>query len=233
MKSVEIIPLLGFPEVEEEDDLASLILETCTKENIKLINGSVIVIAQKIISKAEGQIVKLSNEDEYRSIIEEEAKRIFRRRGAAVIAETKHGFICANVGVDRSNIKKGYALLLPENPDKTAENIRLSIENALGINLGVIISDTFGRPWRNGQINVAIGVSGIEPIKSYVGEKDTYGNELNVTEIAIVDELSSAAELVMGKTEKIPVAIINNYKFEKSNKKIDTIIRKQSDDYFL
>lgn len=233
MKSVEIIPLLGFPEVEEEDDLSSLILETCTKENIKLINGSVIVIAQKIISKAEGQIVKLSNEDEYRSIIEEEAKRIFRRRGTAVIAETKHGFICANVGVDRSNIKKGYALLLPENPDKTAENIRLSIENALGINLGVIISDTFGRPWRNGQINVAIGVSGIEPIKSYVGEKDTYGNELNVTEIAIVDELSSAAELVMGKTEKIPVAIINNYKFEKSNKKIDTIIRKQSDDYFL
>ena len=233
MNPIEITPLVGFPEVKEGDNLGLLIVDTCSKEKIEIVDGSILVVAQKIVSKAEGKLVKLANEEDYLLLLEREAKKIIRKRGNTIIAETQHGFICANAGIDRSNIKKGHALLLPEDPDKSAEKIRKYIENELDIHLGVIISDTFGRAWRNGQINVAIGVSGIDPIKSYIGEKDTFENELNVTEIAIVDELSSAAELVMGKTEKIPVALINNYKFNKSDEKIDKIIRKQSDDYFL
>ena len=124
-------------------------------------------------------------------------------------------------------------MLLPENPDESAKKIRRHIERELDIEVGVIISDTFGRAWRNGQINVAIGISGIEPLKSYVGKKDSFDNELNITQIAIADELSSAAELVMGKTENIPIAIISNYEFTRSEKRIEEMIRKESEDYFL
>lgn len=233
MNRLEIIGLTGLPEFKEGEDIVKEILKCCSTQNIELANKSILVIAQKIISKVEGQKVKILDEKEYHSLVNSQAKRIIRKRGETIIAETKHGFICANVGIDRSNVENGYALLLPENPDKSAEKIRCGIEDKLRIEVGVIISDTFGRAWRNGQVNVAIGISGIEPIKSYIGEKDSFGNELNVTQIAIADELSAAAELVMGKAENIPIAIIKNFKFIRSDRKIDEVIRKESEDYFL
>ena len=225
---MKITPIHIEKEISVDDDLSKIILDSTD-----VCDGDILVIAQKIISKVEGQKVKILDETEYHSLVNSQAKRIIRKRGGTIIAQTKHGFICANVGIDRSNVENGYALLLPENPDKSAKKIRCGIEEKLGVEVGVIISDTFGRAWRNGQVNVAIGISGIEPIKSYIGEKDSFGNELNVTQIAIADELSAAAELVMGKAENIPIAIIKNFKFIRSDKKIDEVIRKESEDYFL
>ena len=233
MNPIEITPLVGFPEVKEGDNLGLIIVDVCSKEKLEINEGSILVVAQKIVSKAEGQLVKLSNEEDYLLLLEREAKKIIRKRGNTINAETQHGFICANAGIDRSNIKKGHALLLPEDPDKSAEKIRKYIEDKLGIHLGVIISDTFGRAWRNGQINVAIGVSGIGPIKSYIGEKDTFDNELNVTEIAIVDELAGAAELVMKKSDNIPIVIIKGVKYNISDLGVDELIRDPKEDFFL
>ena len=233
MNKIEILGLSDLPEFKEGQNIAKEILRCCSIHKIEITNKSILVVAQKIVSKVEGQKVKILDEKEYHSLVSSQAKRIVRKRGNTIIAQTKHGFICANVGIDRSNVEDGYALLLTENPDLSAEKIRDDIENELSIEVGVIISDTFGRAWRNGQVNVAIGISGIEPIKNYIGEKDSFGNELNVTQIAIVDEISSAAELVMGKSENIPVAIINNYKFTRSDGKVEEVIRKESEDYFL
>ena len=233
MKRLEIIGLTGLPEFKEGDDIVEEILKCLSTQSIELTNKSVLVIAQKIVSKVEGQMRKILNEEDFNSLVSSESQKIIRKRGKTIIAQTKHGFICANVGIDRSNIEKGFALLLPENPDESAKKIRRHIERELDIEVGIIISDTFGRAWRNGQINVAIGISGIEPLKSYVGEKDSFDNELNITQIAIADELSSAAELVMGKTENIPIAIISNYEFTRSEKRIEEMIRKESEDYFL
>jgi coenzyme F420-0:L-glutamate ligase/coenzyme F420-1:gamma-L-glutamate ligase len=233
MKRLEIIGVTGLPEFKEGDDIVEEILKCLSTQSIELTNKSVLVIAQKIVSKVEGQMRKILNEEDFNSLVSSESQKIIRKRGKTIIAQTKHGFICANVGIDRSNIEKGFALLLPENPDESAKKIRRHIERELDIEVGVIISDTFGRAWRNGQINVAIGISGIEPLKSYVGEKDSFDNELNITQIAIADELSSAAELVMGKTENIPIAIISNYEFTRSEKRIEEMIRKESEDYFL
>ena len=233
MNRIEIIGLSDLPEFKEGQNIAKEILRCCSTQKIELTNRSILVVAQKIVSKVEGQKVKILDEIEYHSLVSSQAKRVIRKRGNTIIGQTKHGFICANVGIDRSNIEDGYALLLPENPDLSAEKIRGDIENELNIEVGVIISDTFGRAWRNGQVNVAIGISGIEPIKSYIGEKDSFGNELNVTQIAIADELSSAAELVMGKSENIPVAIVNNYIYRQSDGKIEEVIRNESEDYFL
>jgi len=233
MKRLEIIGVTGLPEFKEGDDIVEEILKCLSTQSIELTNKSVLVIAQKIVSKVEGQMRKILNEEDFNSLVSSESQKIIRKRGKTIIAQTKHGFICANVGIDRSNIEKGFALLLPENPDESAKKIRRHIERELDIEVGVIISDTFGRAWRNGQINVAIGISGIEPLKSYVGKKDSFDNELNITQIAIADELSSAAELVMGKTENIPIAIISNYEFTRSEKRIEEMIRKESEDYFL
>ena len=143
MNPIEITPLVGFPEVKEGDNLGLIIVDVCSKEKLEINEGSILVVAQKIVSKAEGQLVKLSNEEDYLLLLEREAKKIIRKRGNTIIAETQHGFICANAGIDRSNIKKGHALLLPEDPDKSAEKIRKYIENELDIHLGVIISDTW------------------------------------------------------------------------------------------
>jgi coenzyme F420-0:L-glutamate ligase/coenzyme F420-1:gamma-L-glutamate ligase len=233
MKNLEIIGIRGLPEFKEGDNLGEEILKCTSSQKIELKNKCILVVAQKVVSKVEGQMQKILNEEDFNTLVTTESQKIIRKRGKTIIAQTKHGFVCANVGIDRSNIEQGYALLLPENPDESAKKIRNHIEHSLDIEVGVIISDTFGRAWRNGQINVAIGISGIAPIKSYIGEKDSFGNELNVTQIAIADELSSAAELVMGKTEHIPIAIVNHYEFEKSEKDIKEIIRKESEDYFL
>ena len=165
-------------------------------------------------------------------VILSESKRIVRMGHGVIIVETKHGFICANAGIDESNVEKGFVTLLPLDPDRSAKKIRDSILKITGKNTAVLISDTFGRPFRLGQTDHAIGIAGIESIKSYEGESDTFGKIMRVTAIAVADELCSASELVMGKTNKTPVAVIKNYNFESKNESISSVIRDEKDDLF-
>ena len=229
IQKIEIIPVTGLPEFKSNDDLVELLSNTL---NESLVENDILVITQKIISKIENRTVDLQDKD-FSEVLKDEATQIIRKRGETVIARTKHGFICANAGIDKSNIEQGYALLLPEDPDKTAYKIRKQIFVRNSINVAVIISDTFGRAWRKGQTNVAIGCSGIEPMVSYIGTIDSFGNDLMATEIAIVDELASASELVMNKIDEIPIAIIRGYSYENSDKGIKEIIRADDEDFFL
>ena len=231
-KKIEIIPITGLPEFKKGDDLIKILNITLHELEENLVQNDVLVITQKIISKIEDRAINLE-ENDIDQILQNETKQILRKRGETVIARTKHGFICANAGIDKSNIEKGYALLLPEDPDKTAYSIRKKISAEYGINIAVIISDTFGRAWRKGQTNVAIGCSGIEPLASYIGTSDSYGNDLMATEIAIIDELASASELVMNKIDKIPIAIIRGYTYSPSDKGVKEIIRSDDEDIFL
>ena len=229
MQKIEIIPVSGLPEFKSNDDLVEILSNTL---NNPLTENDILVITQKIISKIENRTVNLQDKD-FSEVLKDEATQIIRKRGETIIARTKHGFICANAGIDKSNIEQGYALLLPEDPDKTAYKIRKQIFVRNSINVAVIISDTFGRAWRKGQTNVAIGCSGIEPMVSYIGTVDSFGNDLMATEIAIVDELASASELVMNKIDEIPIAIIRGYSYENSDKGIKEIIRADDEDFFL
>ena len=229
IQKIEIIPVTGLPEFKSNDDLVEILSNTL---NNPLTENDILVITQKIISKIENRTVNLQDKD-FSEVLKNEATQIIRKRGETIIARTKHGFICANAGIDKSNIEQGYALLLPEDPDKTAYKIRKQIFARNSINVAVIISDTFGRAWRKGQTNVAIGCSGIEPMVSYIGTTDSFGNDLMATEIAIVDELASASELVMNKIDEIPIAIIRGYSYENSDKGIKEIIRADDEDFFL
>ena len=229
IQKIEIIPVTGLPEFKSNDDLVEILSNTL---NNPLTENDILVITQKIISKIENRSVNLQDKD-FSEVLKDEATQIIRKRGETIIARTKHGFICANAGIDKSNIEQGYALLLPEDPDKTAYKIRKQIFVRNSINVAVIISDTFGRAWRKGQTNVAIGCSGIEPMVSYIGTADSFGNDLMATEIAIVDELASASELVMNKIDEIPIAIIRGYSYENSDKGIKEIIRADDEDFFL
>ena len=229
IQKIEIIPVTGLPEFKSNDDLVEILSNTL---NNPLMENDILVITQKIISKIENRTVNLQDKD-FSEVLKDEATQIIRKRGETIIARTKHGFICANAGIDKSNIEQGYALLLPEDPDKTAYKIRKQIFVRNSINVAVIISDTFGRAWRKGQTNVAIGCSGIEPMVSYIGTTDSFGNDLMATEIAIVDELASASELVMNKIDEIPIAIIRGYSYENSDKGIKEIIRADDEDFFL
>ena len=170
----------------------------------------VLVVTQKIVSKAEGRLVEINPDDplSHKQLVEDEAVRIVRRRGDLIITETKHGFICANSGIDLSNVERGYAALLPLDSDRSARRIRDIVKAKLGVNVGVIVSDTFGRPWRKGLTDVAIGVAGIAAVVDLRGTPDALGRTMNVTEVCIADELASTAELVMGKSSGIPVAIV-------------------------
>ena len=202
---LEIFGVEGLPEIIAGDDLAGLIAEAAD-----LTDGDVVVVTQKIVSKAEGAMVAVDPDDplSHKPVVERESVRVLRRRGDLVISETKHGFVCANAGVDRSNVDADQAALLPDDPDRSARRIRDGIRAKAGVETGVIVSDTFGRPWRRGVADVAIGSAGVRPILDLRGTQDTTGRELQVTEVAIVDELAAAAELVMGKAENIPVAVI-------------------------
>lgn len=203
--SLEIFGVEGLPEIEAGDDLAGMISEAAD-----LADGDVVVVTQKIVSKAENAMVAVDPDDplSHKPVVEQESVRVLRRRGELVISETKHGFVCANAGVDRSNVDSNQAALLPDDPDRSARRIRDGIRARSGAEVGVIVSDTFGRPWRRGVADVAIGVAGVRPILDLRGTPDARGRELQVTEVAIVDEMAAAAELVMGKTEGIPVAVI-------------------------
>jgi coenzyme F420-0:L-glutamate ligase/coenzyme F420-1:gamma-L-glutamate ligase len=201
----------GIGEIVPGDQIGEIIVEACRQSpNGPLLGNDVVVVTQKIVSKAEGRLVRIDPDDplSHKQLVEEEAVRIVRRRGDLIITETKHGFVCANSGIDLSNVERGYAALLPIDSDRSARRIRDIISASLKVNVGVIVSDTFGRPWRKGLTDVAIGIAGIAGVVDLRGTPDSLGRIMQVTEVAVADELASAAELVMGKSSGIPVAII-------------------------
>ena len=203
--SVELIAVGEMPEVRPGDDIATLIAAAA-----EVRDGDVLVVTQKIVSKAENQLVAVDPHDplSHKALVEEESVRVLRRRGDLVISETKHGFVCANAGIDRSNLDDGVAALLPRDSDRSARRIRDRLRDATGAEVGVIVSDTFGRPWRKGLVDVAIGCAGIAAVVDLRGTEDAAGHELQVTEVAVADEIAAAAELVMGKADGVPVAIV-------------------------
>jgi coenzyme F420-0:L-glutamate ligase/coenzyme F420-1:gamma-L-glutamate ligase len=203
--------VIGIGEIRTGDQIGDIVVDSCRAEpNGPLLDGDVIVVTQKIVSKAEGRMVEIDPEDplSHKSLVEDEAVRIVRRRGDLIITETTHGFICANSGIDLSNVERGWAALLPLDSDRSARRIHDIIKAKLGIHVGVIISDTFGRPWRKGLTDVAIGVAGVAAVVDLRGTPDSLGRTMQVTEVCVADELASTAELVMGKSNGIPVAVI-------------------------
>ena len=203
---LEILGIDGIGEVRPGDDLAGMLAKAADD----LRDGDVLVVTQKVVSKAEAQLVPIDPNDPQSKtkVVEAESARVLRRRGEMVIAETRHGFICANAGVDLSNVEDGWAALLPENPDRSARRIRDALRHRLDVSVAVIISDTFGRVWRRGLTDVAIGCAGIRPIVDLRGTTDSFGRELEVTEVCVVDEICGAAELVMGKATGICAAVV-------------------------
>lgn len=211
MSRLEMWGIEGIGEIRPGDQVGDVIVEACSNPpHGPLADGDVLVVTQKIVSKAEGRLVEVDPEDprSHKHLVESEAVRIVRRRGDLIITETRHGFICANSGIDLSNVERGQAALLPVDSDRSARRIRDIVLARLGIEVGVIISDTFGRPWRRGLTDVAIGVAGIAAVVDLRGVEDALGREMQVTEVAVADELASAAEMVMGKSSGIPVAVV-------------------------
>jgi coenzyme F420-0:L-glutamate ligase/coenzyme F420-1:gamma-L-glutamate ligase len=207
---LRITAIAGIPEIRPGDDLAGIIAGAAEADAHPMADGDVVVVTQKIVSKAENRLVSVDPDDplSHKAVVEEETVRVLRRRGQLVISETRHGFVCANAGVDLSNVELGYAALLPEDSDRSARRIRDGIRARAGVEVAVIVSDTFGRPWRRGLTDVAIGCAGIGAILDHRGQHDTQGRELLVTEVAVVDELAAAADLVLGKASGCPVAVI-------------------------
>ena len=232
MNEVRVIPVQGIPEIKTDDNLAEITFEVLKKNKVNIEKNDIFVVTQKIVSKSEGMERDLSKFN-FEELLQSESKKIIRKRGDLVIAQTNHGFICANAGIDKSNVRKNTALLLPEDPNKSAYKFRKKFESLANVPIAVIISDTFGRAWRKGQVNFAIGSSGINPIDSYIGKIDSFDNELNATEIAVIDELASAAELVMKKTIDIPIAIIRGVDYENSKLTANDLIRDDNEDFFL
>ncbi len=245
---VQIIPLLGLPEVASGDDLAHLFAEAAKTQNLAPAPGDVLVVAQKIVSKVEGRTVRLDTikpserakrwAAEYHKdprvieIVLREAAAVVRMERGVIIAKTRHGFVCANAGVDVSNAAQGTALLLPEDPDRSARALREQLACAFGVHLAVIISDTFGRPWREGLVNVALGVAGMAPLTDYRGQHDEHGRTLLASVIASADELAAAAGLVMGKLNRVPVAVIRGMKFTEGKGSGRDLIRPADRDLF-
>ena len=232
MNEIRIIPVEGIPEIKVDDNLAEITFDVLNKSEIGIEKNDIFIVTQKIVSKSEGMERDLSNYD-FEELLQSESKKIIRKRGDLVITKTKHGFICANAGIDKSNIKKDSALLLPEDPNKSANKFRKRFESLANLPIAVIVSDTFGRAWRKGQVNFAIGSSGISPIESYIGKLDSFNNELNATEIAVIDELASAAELVMKKTIDVPIALIRGFDYKSSKLNASELIRDDNEDFFL
>jgi coenzyme F420-0:L-glutamate ligase/coenzyme F420-1:gamma-L-glutamate ligase len=211
MSRMTIWGVEGIGEIRPGDPLAELIATACAgPPNGPLADGDVLVVTQKIVSKAEGRLVAVDPDDplSHKAVVEQEAVRVLRRRGDLVITETRHGFVCANSGVDLSNVQRGEAALLPVDSDRSARRIRDGLRARLGVEVAVIISDTFGRTWRRGLTDVAIGVAGVAGVVDLRGAPDALGRVMQVTEVAVADELASAAELVMGKSSGIPVAVV-------------------------
>ena len=226
----------GIGEIRPGDQLGEIVAEACaTAPNGPLQSGDVLVVTQKVVSKAEGRLVAVDPDDplSHKALVEAEAARIVRRRGDLIITETRHGFVCANSGVDLSNVERGTAALLPLDSDRSARRIRDIVRARLGVEVGVVISDTFGRPWRRGLTDVAIGVAGIAGVVDLRGTPDALGRVMQVTEVAVADEIASAAELVMGKSTGIPVAVVRGVDPEwLRDSSVDELIRPPAEDLF-
>ncbi|HEU5198213.1 MAG TPA: coenzyme F420-0:L-glutamate ligase [Ktedonobacterales bacterium] len=246
---LRIIPVRGIGEVKPGDDLAGAILAAIEQQGEALAERDIVVVTQKIVSKAEGQMVdpatiepsafaqeiaQTARKDaHHQEVVLRQSRRIVRMDRGVLITETKHGLICANAGVDESNVGGGHLLtLLPEDPDASAAGLRSAFAERTGADVAVIISDTWGRPWRTGQVNFAIGVAGMNPLQDYIGKHDPYGYELHVSLIAVADELASAAELVMGKIDRVPVAIIRGYEYTPAEGRASSLIRDSASDLF-
>ncbi len=229
---IRAVGIEGLPEVRAGDDLAGQIIDAAAAQGTPIEDGDVVVVTQKIVSKAEGRVMTIDQveasplavaiteghrrDPRHTEMILRESRRVVRMDRGVIISETYHGYICANAGIDASNIPGDNAIcLLPVDPDASARGIRDAIRERLGVDAAVLVSDTFGRPWRNGAVNVSIGVAGFNPVVSYVGEFDPHGNELHTTTIAVADELAATAELVTGKLLGVPVALIKGYPYER------------------
>jgi coenzyme F420-0:L-glutamate ligase/coenzyme F420-1:gamma-L-glutamate ligase len=233
--TLSIIPIAGVPEIRPGDELAVLFAEAARAQDTPLADGDCVVVTQKVVSKAENRLVPLDPDDldARRALVESESVRIVRRRGDLIISETTHGFVCANAGIDLSNVDEGWAALLPVDSDRSAKHIRDALRARAGVDVAVIVSDTFGRPWRQGLTDVAIGVCGIAAVLDLRDTPDALGRDLKVTEVAIADEVAAAAELVMGKALGVPAAIVRGLDpalFRDSS--IRELIRPHSEDLF-
>jgi len=248
VSELRVIGLGGLPDVRPGDDIAALTLEAAERQDTPLATGDVLVVTQKIVSKAEGRVIALTDvepgaeaarlaqetEKDPRvvELILRESRRIVRQAGPVLITETRHGFVCANAGVDASNVGRGLVTLLPEDPDRSAGEIRAGLRERAGLEVAVVISDTFGRPWREGHTNVAVGIAGMEAFVDYVGQVDPHGYDLRVSTLAVADELAGAAELVMGKLSGVPVAIVRGYAYPKGSGTARDMIRPPERDLF-
>jgi coenzyme F420-0:L-glutamate ligase/coenzyme F420-1:gamma-L-glutamate ligase len=245
---IKVLGVPGLPEVVAGDDIGALIVLAARDAHLKVLDRDTFVVAQKVISKAEGRLISLEaiepspralewaeaydRDPRMVEVVLRESKRIVRMERGILISETRHGFVCANAGVDASNVEEGTALLLPEDPDASARRILKILEASFGVRLSVIISDTFGRAWREGLVNVAIGVAGLAPLIDYRGVTDSHGRPLRVTVIAIADEIASAAELVMKKKDGVPVAIIRGLDWDAREASARELIRAPQFDLF-
>ncbi|MBK5223034.1 MAG: coenzyme F420-0:L-glutamate ligase [Acidimicrobiia bacterium] len=237
MARLEVFGIEGVPEVRPGDDLAGFIVTAAGAEpTTALADGDVVVVTQKVVSKAEGMLVEIDPADplSHKPLVERESVRVLRRRGDLVISETKHGFICANAGIDLSNIDIGYAALLPEDSDRSARRIRDGIRARAGIEVAVVVSDTFGRVWRRGLTDVAIGCAGIKGVVDLRGTEDSRGRVLQVTEVCVVDEIAGAADMVMGKATGIAAAVVRGIdpKWLGDGNVHDEIVRHPTEDLF-
>lgn len=244
------MPVEGMGEVQPGDDLAGLLLAALAAQQQPLQPGDVLVVAHKVISKAEGRIVRLSEitdpspfahtiaaqarkDARYQEVVLRESRRIVRMDRGVLIAETRTGLICANAGVDESNVAgDDVVLLLPENADQSARLLRAALLERAGVAVAVIIADSFGRPWREGQTNVAIGVAGMDPLVEYAGTQDPYGHTLEVSALAVGDELAGAAELVMGKVDQVPAAVIRGFAYTPAEGSVRRLLRNPMTDLF-
>ena len=248
-EELRIIPVRGIGEVRPGEELATIILTALAKYDYALADGDILVVTQKIVSKAEGRIADPDTfepshvaemaaaqghkDARYYEVVLRESRRIVRMDRGVLIAETHHGLICANAGVDESNVAGGRTVtLLPIDPDASARALRSALRQRAGVDVAVIISDSFGRPWREGQVNVAIGVAGIAPLADYAGQQDPYGYTMQASILAVADELASAAELVMGKVDAVPVAIVRGYPYTPAPGSARALIRAPEKDLF-
>jgi len=231
--TLQIVPIKGIGDVNPGTTLDTVILAAIASSGEHLEGGDVLVVTHKIVSKAEGAVrTGVDTDADYRRVVEGEAARVIRRRGDLVITETRHGFVCANAGVDRSNTAEGTAVLLPVDPDKSAHKLRMQLKRATGVSIGVIISDTFGRAWRRGVVDFAIGISGVPAIVDHRGTPDMFGRVMEATEVGIADEIAAAADLVMGKASGIPVAIVRGLTTHDPPGRGSDLVRRPDEDMF-
>ena len=227
--TIEILPVGGVPEVRPGDDLGELLSAALAPVGVR--DGDVVAITQKVVSKAEGRVVA-EGDGGRGSWVERESRRVVARRGELVVAETRHGFVCANAGVDASNVEAGFLTLLPEDPDGSAERLRAALSRRLGAELAVVITDTFGRPWRRGVVNVAIGCAGIASLVDLRGTADHLGRELEATVVALADEVAAAGGLAMGKAERVPAAVVRGVRHGGASVPVAELVRPADEDLF-